>query len=310
MNAPSEPGETRDPGEASPEPAEEELTERALDRAREEERSVPVIVKRTDEVRRHPDDILSHAADEGLEQLNRPPMSSLLSAVTAGLILGFSVMIVAVMRDVVSDGPASFTRLMQALVYPMGFIICIMSGTELFTEHTATAVFPVLERRASIKRLLRLWGVLLAGNLIGAIGAGALLAAADSVVQVGPMYVELGEELLHPGSGALFVSAVLAGWLMALAAWLVAATPPGITQMVAIFIVTFVIGAGGLHHSIAGAAELSAARFAGGGIVWTDLLRFEALGASGNLVGGSVFVALLNYGHIRQSRRLHSQDQK
>lgn len=302
MNEPPQPEDVAESDAA-------ELTERAVERGREDERSVPVIVKRTDETRRHPDDILSHAADEGLEQLERPPVSSLLSAITAGLILGFSVMIVAVMRDVVSDGSASYTRLMQALVYPLGFIICIMSGTELFTEHTATAVFPVLERRAAVGRLLRLWAVLLAGNLVGAVGAGALLAAADSVVQVGPMYVELGVELVHPGSASLFVSAVLAGWLMALAAWLVYATPPGLTQMLAIFIVTFVIGAGGLHHSIAGAAELAAAQFAGGGLAWQDLLRFETLAASGNLVGGSVFVALLNYGHIRQSRRLRAADE-
>lgn len=50
-------------------------------------------------------------------------------------------------------------------------------------------------------------------------------------------------------------SALLAGWLMALGAWLVLATPPTVSQLASIYVVTFLIGLGGLHHSIAGSAE-------------------------------------------------------
>ena len=49
----------------------------------------------------------------------------------------------------------------MAIVYPLGFIICIMSGTQLFTEHTATAVYPVLAGKADVKKLFRLWLLLL-----------------------------------------------------------------------------------------------------------------------------------------------------
>jgi formate/nitrite transporter FocA (FNT family) len=35
-----------------------------------------------------------------------------------------------------------------------------------------------------------------------------------------------------------------------------------------------------------------------------ELLRFVALAVAGNLVGGSLFVAVLNYGHIRKSREI------
>ena len=47
-------------------------TERSVERNQEDREFVPVIVKRTDEAIRHPDDILEKAISEGLEQIRRP----------------------------------------------------------------------------------------------------------------------------------------------------------------------------------------------------------------------------------------------
>lgn len=58
-------------------------TDRSLERFAEDRTWVPVIVKRTDEARRHPDDVLMATIDEGLEQLLRPTLSLGLSAVVA-----------------------------------------------------------------------------------------------------------------------------------------------------------------------------------------------------------------------------------
>lgn len=282
-------------------------TERKKERERENERFEPVIVKRTDEARRHPDDILETAIEEGMEQLERPPFSLGLSAVAAGLILGFTAMSVAVVHAATAGLEAPLlTRLAAAVVYPLGFVVCIMSGSELFTEHTATAVYPVLDRRNSVWELLRLWGVVGAGNLLGAVGTAALLTMAEKVVNAREGFLSVGHHLVGVETWPLVGSSILAGWLMALGAWLILATPPAVSQMVSIYIVTFLIGIGGLHHSIAGAAELFTAFSISGGLGGDFTLfqvgRFLALSMVGNLIGGSLFVAGLNYGHIRESR--------
>ena len=90
---------------------------------------------------------------------------------------------------------------------------------------------------------------------------------------------------------------------MALAAWLVMATQPTLSQMVSIYIVTFIIGIGGLHHSIAGSVEIFTAYFISNHFSVSQVLRFIGMTIFGNLVGGSIFVALLNYGHIRETQK-------
>ena len=283
-------------------------TKREKERQEEDNDFVPVIVKRTDEALRHPDDILEKAIEEGIEQQDRGFFSLLLSSLAAGLILGFTAMSVAIAESqMLLLDPVYFARLATALVYPLGFVLCIMSGTQLFTEHTATAVYPVLDRRGSVKKLLRLWFLVILGNLLGALCSSTFLILAEDIISAKPGYIEIGKHLVDYGTQPLFFSALLAGWLMALGAWLVKATSSALSQMVSIYIVTFIIGIGGLHHSIAGSVEMFTAYLIGDSFSLVQVLRFVVVTIFGNMVGGSIFVALLNYGHIRQTQKTEAQ---
>ncbi|MCA9039382.1 MAG: formate/nitrite transporter family protein [Planctomycetaceae bacterium] len=278
-------------------------TERTRERKLEEETFVSVIVKRSDAALRHPDDTLEKAITEGNEQLKRKTVSLWLSSMAGGMIVGFSAMAVAVMTTLTHpfDNPL-LTRLACAAVYPLGFVICIMGGAQLFTEHTATAIYPVLDRRNSIMRLLRLWLIVITGNLIGAAIIALLLSGVDDVIQAKEGYLLIGKHLTEFSSVSLFVSSLLAGWLMALGAWLVLSTPPNSSQIISVFIVTFLIGLGGLHHSIAGSAEMFTAWFIGDKYTASQVVRFISLALLGNTFGGSIFVGVLNYAHIRHTQ--------
>ena len=97
----------------------------------------------------------------------------------------------------------------------------------------------------------------------------------------------------------MFLSAIVAGWIMGLLSWLVVAARDTTAQILAIWAATMLIGLAGLHHSIAGASEILLAVFAGAGASWADLGRFLAIAIPGNAVGGVVFVALLKFRSAR-----------
>lgn len=279
-------------------------TRRNEERKEEDKNYIPVIIKRTDESFRHPDDILEKAIVEGEEQMSRSAMSLFLSATAAGLIISFTVMAVAVFTTMVQNFESEMAqRVITALVYPLGFVLCILSRTQLFTEHTATAVYPILDRRFPIKRLFSLWLIIICGSLVGGLASSQLLVQADQVIQAYEGYVKIADHLLAYDSKSLLISAVLAGWLMALAAWITLSTPSTLSQIVIIYIVTFIIGVGGLHHSIAGSVEMFVGYFISDNYTINDVMYFVSHALTGNLIGGSIFVALLNYGHIRQTQK-------
>ena len=100
----------------------------------------------------------------------------------------------------------------------------------------------------------------------------------------------------------VFYKAIFAGWLVALMAWLVASTRFTGAQIVLIWLTTGPIAALGFKHSIAGSVEACylAARGVAG---WGEMLgAFVVPAVLGNIVGGVVFVALLNYGQVAADR--------
>jgi len=97
----------------------------------------------------------------------------------------------------------------------------------------------------------------------------------------------------------IFLSAVLAGWLMGLLSWLVAAGRDTISQVVLVWLITAAIGFAGLHHVILGAVEVLAGAFAGQGVGPADVGHFLLWATLGNTLGGALFVALLKYGRAR-----------
>lgn len=278
-------------------------TDRSLERKSEDQSYIPVIVKRNDQAIRHPDDTLKFAIEEGLEQHTRPRLSLLLSAISAGLILGFAAMCVALMSQLFpSSEGVLVNRLACALVYPLGFIVCVMSGTVLFTEQTATALYSVLDRKSTLMSLLALWAIVLVGNFIGTFFSSFLLYFAEPVINANVGFTHILDHLISYSFSEVFFSAILAGWLMAQGGWLIVATPPASAQMLSIYIVTFIIGFGGLHHSIVGSAEIFSGLLHADNPEYLKSFSFLVSAVLGNLVGGTIFVAALNYAHIKKTQ--------
>lgn len=86
-----------------------------------------------------------------------------------------------------------------------------------------------------------------------------------------------------------------------LAAWLVAAGRDTVGQVLLIWMITGIIGFGPFHHALLGTTEVLSAMFLNQGITLGQLGHFLLWTTLGNTVGGTVFVALLNYGQAIKS---------
>ncbi|MDX1747808.1 MAG: formate/nitrite transporter family protein [Halobacteriales archaeon] len=245
--------------------------------------------------------ILELQIQEGLSVHGRPALGQFLSAVACGLNLGIGVFALFTMAT--QAGPlfsSVSTHILMAVTYTFGFVFTIMARTELFTEHTTLAVLPVLAGKASARSLGRLWTFVYVGNFVG----GSLFALL--MVPSGPA-LELIDPSAFRDTAMLFIDlspfgvfsgAVLAGWLMALLSWILTSVGDTISRVLVIVITTFVIGFGHLPHCVAGNIEVLSGMLAGAPISVTAWLGFLAVTTVGNVVGGVVFVALLNYSHI------------
>lgn len=244
--------------------------------------------------------ILQQQIQEGVDELERPPGGLLLSAFSAGLDIGFSVLAIALVGTLAIDqAPDLTTALLRANAYAVGFVLVIFGRSELYTEHTTLAVLPLLDGRTTASRLGRLWGLVLLGNLAGVAVFSAILAITGPALgTVEPrVLTDLASHLLEHDTRVMALSAVLAGWLMGLVSWLVTAGRDTVSQIFFVWLVTSLIGLAELHHCVLGSAELLSAAFMGAPVSPTAAARFLVVTTVGNTVGGCIFVAVVKYGH-------------
>ncbi|MEQ8703851.1 MAG: formate/nitrite transporter family protein [Phaeodactylibacter sp.] len=242
--------------------------------------------------------IVKEQIEESMEEYRRSNKALFLSALTAGLDLGFSLLVIGVLYTMFSDQlSVEVMQVVLALAYPIGFIFVILGRSALFTEHTTLAVLPVLNGRESLKDLSRIWGIIYIGNLIGGYIIGAAIA------YVGPRLglvtydslEAIAKHLIDYSAPLILVSAILAGWLMGLVSWLATSSKETIARIVVVIIVTAVIGLGGLHHSIVGSTEVFAGLLSSDEISLSDYFVTQFWSTIGNIIGGVFFVSILKY---------------
>lgn len=234
----------------------------------------------------------------GLEELKRPVSSLFWSGVAGGLAIGFSVIGRAALESRLPSD-ALWTPLVGSIGYALGFVLVVLGRFQLFTEQTVTPVMPICRAPSiqSLTALARLWSIVLGANLLGAAVFALFLvtsgALTDTVLQGVESLAkhELSKTFLETASGA-----VGAGFLIAILVWLLANLRQG--EMPVIFAVTWLIGAAGFAHVVAGSVEMFVLTLRGeagllevaGGYILPALI--------GNVIGGTVLFTLIAYGQV------------
>ena len=250
-----------------------------------------------DSTRRSAPQILEQVSKNGREELARSTHALAFSGVAGGLTMGLTGLSVAIARATMGSSPNA--EIVAHLFYPLGFIAVIIGRAQLFTENTLYPVILVLDEHKHLLNMLRLWGVVFASNVFGALCFAALAVRAPSLR---PEYVaelvKLGTTALGSTTSHIFWSGVIGGWLIALVAWMVSASHWTIGQIVIVWMVTFVVGLGHFAHCIATSGEILSAVVAGqaSAMQYVHWILFATLG---NIVGGVMIVSLLNYGQVK-----------
>ncbi len=234
---------------------------------------------------------------EGEGELNRIALALLFSAISAGLSMGFSLFTLSVFTAYLPAAP--WRPLVASLGYTVGFLIAILGRQQLFTENTLTPVLVLLDRFEwpTFWKVVRLWIIVIAGNLLGALVFATLLAHVPVFGR--ELQRAFGEVAVHATSGDAwpnFVRAIYAGWLIALMVWLLPAAEAA--AMFIILLLTYVVAAAELTHVVAGSVEALYAVEIGKATVTDFIFRFFLPVFAGNSLGGVTFVALLSFGQV------------
>jgi len=239
---------------------------------------------------------------DGAEELERPLRSLVWSGVAAGILIAFSVIAEAVFRTYLPD--ASWSYLIENAGYTFGFLLVILGRMQLFTENTITTVLPLMAQPSvrTAGAVARLWGTVLAANVVGAFALAALMAFTPAFpADLAPAFVSLSEHATGFPAGEAFARAIPAGILVAAIVWMMPAAPSNTFAI--IFAFTWLIAAGDFTHVVAGSVEMAYLIWLGELAVLDGMTRFFLPVLLGNIVGGTVVFALMAWGQVKDELR-------
>lgn len=227
----------------------------------------------------------------GVGKAHLPVMQMFVLAILAGAFIGFGA---AAYTTVMTGADASFgpSRLLGGLVFSLGLILVIVGGAELFTGN-ALMIMAAVERKITLRRMLRSWGIVYLGNFVGAAGlavvfgfSGLLEGAMGATATAIP---EIKASLLPMEA---FIRGALCNMLVCLAIWLTFAARSAAGKILGILwpISAFVLL--GLEHSVANMYFFHQGWMIGSNVTISDALSNLVWVTLGNIAGGAGGVAL------------------
>lgn len=243
-----------------------------------------------------PKEIAENYAVAAKVKTERKWYETLVLAVLAGVFIALA----GALATIAASGASGMTAtLIKGAVFPLGLILVVVCGSELFTGN-CLLVAPAISREIKLSKMFKNLGIVYGGNLIGGIVIAVLvvyshvLGKTDSDPAVAATLAAAAAKC-NMNFGDALLRGILCNMLVCLAVWasMASGSVPG--KILAVYLPVFAFVVCGFEHSVANMYYLTAGLIAGAeyGITLSGLALGNALlycllpSTLGNIVGGS-----------------------
>ncbi len=261
-----------------------------------------------------PKEIAEKVETVGVAKARLPLLSMAMLGVLAGAFIGLGALYFVL---VASDATLGFaaTRVLGGVAFSLGLVLVVVAGAELFTGNNLLAM-AWADGKISTVELLKNWAVVGVTNFVGAAGLAVLVFLSGHAEMnhglIAQRYLEIAAAKCAMPFWTAFFKGVLCNVLVCMAVWMALAGRSVVDKVVAIVFPISVFVAAGFEHSIANmyliplgmllkASGVVAANAEA--ITWLGFLSNLVPVILGNLVGGSVLVALVYHMIYRRGAR-------
>ena len=190
-------------------------------------------------------------------------------------------------------GPAILKGL-QAAVFPIGLVLVVGTGAELFTGNTMFLIVSTLHKKTTWTALGISWMASFAGNLVGCILFEFCFVYYAELLSNEPYRsyaISFTETKIRIPWHALFLRGIAGNWLVCLSLWLATSAREFHSKVIAIYLPIWLFVAVGYEHSIANMFTVQMGMILGANVSIISYLLFILIPVTlGNIVGGAIFV--------------------
>ena len=235
----------------------------------------------------------------------RTPLPKLFAlALLAGAFIAFAGASTTAASATVTDPSAA--KVITALLFPAGLVMVVLAGSALVTGD-CLMIISAAAKRITVPELLRTWGLVYLGNLLGSVLVAALVVFGHTPDLFGGA---LAESLVNTAVAKVSLSftdgllrGILCNILVCVAVWITIGGSTATEKILGLWPPIFLFVLAGYEHCVANMFYIPAGIFtaaeygiAAEGLNWGSFLLRNLLPVSlGNLIGGAGVVGLGYY---------------
>jgi len=246
-----------------------------------------------------PAQIAERVSEVGVAKARLPLVPLLMLGLLAGAFIGLGALFAVIVQSDASLGFAA-RRVLGGAVFSLGLLMVVVAGAELFTGNNLLAM-AWADRKVTTTEVLRNWVIVCAANFAGAVALAVLVFlsghAAMNGGAVGRTYIEIATAKTSLPPLQAFFSGVLCNVLVCMAVWMSLAGRSVVDKLAAVLLPIAAFVAAGFEHSVANMYLIPLGQMlqaaSGQAVDGWGLLRNLVPVVAGNIVGGSVLVALV-----------------
>lgn len=248
-----------------------------------------------------PSEIAKRYSDAGAAKTRSSIVKTFILAVFAGIFIAFGAYGSQVAAF--NAGSESLGKFLSALVFPVGLLMVIIAGAELFTGNSLI-IISVLNRKTTVKGLLRNWGIVYLGNFAGSIFIALLLtySHAYSVFdgKLAKAVVTTAQNKVLLSFQDAFLRGILCNILVCLSVWISFAAEDVAGKILGLYLPIMLFVVSGYEHCVANMYFIPAGLFASreygisaDSLTWSQFLIHNLLPVTlGNILGGACIVGI------------------
>ncbi|TCT37844.1 formate transporter FocA [Martelella mediterranea] len=255
------------------------------------------------------------AEDVGVAKATKDPVSSFLSAVTAGAFIGIAFIFYTVVTTGNADMGWGANKMLGGLSFSLGLMLVVILGADLFTSTVLTVVARA-SRKITWSQLFKNWALVYCGNFVGAFGLVLIMQAArhyegDSGL-LGLNYMHIAQHKLHHTFIQAVALGIMCNVLVCLGVWMTYAARTVTDKLLAVVLPVAMFVAAGFEHCVANMFQVPMAILTKNGaspefwekaganiadyadLTWSNFILHNLIPVTiGNIIGGGLFVGLV-----------------
>lgn len=237
-----------------------------------------------------PEEVANATINASIKKASLDTTSCIWLGILAGIFIGLGGAGNILASQTLSNIDAGLARLVGATVFPVGLMLVVICGAELFTGNNLMTL-AVMNKKITLRELFRNWSLVYIANFIGS----TLLAVA--IFYAGIFNGDASNKVISIAQSKstltileALIRGILCNMIVVLAVWMATAAQDIISKIFACWFPIMLFVLCGFEHSVANMFFIPMGMLLGANVTIGQLITNLIVVTIGNMIGGAILI--------------------